>query len=179
MAMHDKNHYQTRDWQDGTNRHFAYDRNSDSDFQIFNFSRNYERDRMRSARAFRANNDGSDDHYSEDGYLPSDRPYEGLVGELNPSGEAHHVSAANKKADARIYDDINDHLLEHSYIDATAITVTVKNGAVKLDGTVPDQEQKQYAEEVASQVRGVSYVTNKLKVQKPQSKVVRNTAGKQ
>src|ERR1051325_5564805 len=116
MAMNDKNHYQIRDWQEVTNRPFTYDRDFYTDFQVFNFSRSYERDRMRSARAFRANDDtdehSSDDYNNEDGYLPSGRSYEGLVGEPKPTGDEHagRGSASNKKADARIYDDINDNL---------------------------------------------------------------------
>ncbi|MBA3874890.1 MAG: BON domain-containing protein, partial [Anaerolineae bacterium] len=51
--------------------------------------------------------------------------------------------------DARIDQEITDHLTQHTYIDATEIVVTVKNGEVTLEGSVPDNDQKKYAEEVA------------------------------
>jgi osmotically-inducible protein OsmY len=70
-------------------------------------------------------------------------------------------------------------LTEHSYIDATEIVVTVKDGEVTLEGTVPDRDQKHYAEEVAEQINGVTDVINRLKIKKPHNTLVQNTSGKQ
>jgi len=138
--------------------------------------RDWEQDDTQPNRNANYDRDLADDYDDEDGYLPSDRPYEGLVGELqmfdndtNRGEDYERGTAGHKQSDERIYDDINDHLTQHSYINATEITVSVKDGEVTLEGTVPDRDQKNYAEEVAAEVHGVSHVTNMLKIKKPQS----------
>lgn len=183
MATYERDHHQTRDWEQENNRPnrpFEYNRDFDSDFPIFNFSRSYERDRLRSGRGFRANDDqddSSDDYrYEPHAYMSSVRPYEGLVGELSPYRRGPE---GYTRSDERIYDDVNDHLTQHSYIDATEITVSVKDGEVTLEGTVPDRDQKAYAEEVAADVHGVNNVINRLKIQKPRNELTENTTGKQ
>jgi osmotically-inducible protein OsmY len=69
-----------------------------------------------------------------------------------------------KRSDDRVKEDINDHLTWHGGVDATDITVTVKNGEVTLEGTVSDRYQKRMAEDVAEQVQGVNEVQNRLRV---------------
>jgi hypothetical protein len=180
MANTDRGRYRMRDWeQDDTqpSRNIMHDRDFGDEFQRHNFSRSYERD-------FKANDDRehSSDDYDESGYLPSTRPYEGLVGELSPFYRSEHYgrgASGSKQPDERIYDDINDHLTQHSYIDATEITVTVKNSEVTLEGTVPDHDQKHYAEDVAREVHGVTEVNNLLKVKKLQNDLLQNPTGKQ
>ncbi len=71
------------------------------------------------------------------------------------------------RSDERIHDDINDHLTLHSYIDASNISVSVEKAVVTLEGSVPDRDQKRYAEELAERVHGVNDVQNNLRVQKP------------
>jgi len=120
------------------------------------------------------------------GYIPAVLPVEGLVNDantdtadgepVNPIGVGSHEL---KLSDQRIVQEMDDHLAEHSYIDATAIVVTVKDGVLTLDGSVPDDDQKHYAEEVAQKVSGVTQVQNRLKIKKPQKPLVQNTAGKQ
>ena len=95
---------------------------------------------------------------------------------INPMGVG---SDDYKPSDERIEREMNDHMAEHSYIDTTEIVVSVKNGEITLDGSVPDNEQKNYAEEVAQKVSGVKNVHNQLKIKKPQSPLVQNTTGKQ
>jgi len=112
-------------------------------------------------------------------YIPSGRPYVGLTDEMaeanDDSQRGEHYGrgpAGYKRSDARIDEEINDHLTEHSYIDATEIVVTVKDGEVTLEGSVPDKDQKYYAEEVAEKVPGVTDVNNLLRVKKPQDTLV-------
>lgn len=119
-------------------------------------------------------------------YVATGRPYEGLSDEMaeandDPQRGEHYGRgpAGYKRSDARIDEEINDHLTEHSYIDATEIVVTVKDGEVTLEGSVPDKDQKYYAEEVAEKVPGVSGVNNLLKIKKPQDSLLQNTSGKQ
>lgn len=69
-----------------------------------------------------------------------------------------------KRADARLYEDVNDRLTEAPEIDATAIEVTVNNGEVTLSGNVSDRQQKRRAEELAERVFGVREIRNRLRI---------------
>ncbi len=117
------------------------------------------------------------------GYIPVVVPVEGVVKESNADverGEPHaHGFAGYDSSDDRIDREIDDHLTQHSYIDSTAVAVTVKDGQVTLEGSVPDADQKKYVEEVAAKIEGVTGVTNHLKIMKPQDTLVQNTSGKQ
>lgn len=84
-----------------------------------------------------------------------------------------------KRSDERIEHDIHDHLTQHSYIDATNIVVTVKDGEVILEGTVPDRDQKHYAEEAVEEIHGVTDVQNRLRIQTPQDNLTSTNTGKQ
>ena len=50
-------------------------------------------------------------------------------------------------------------------VDARQISVTVNNGEVTLDGTVPSREQKRRAEDCIDDLSGVKNVQNNLRVQ--------------
>ena len=84
-----------------------------------------------------------------------------------------------KRSDDLIREDANDHLTQHSYIDATHISVRVEDGEVTLEGTVPDRDQKHYAEEVVEKIHGVNNVINHLRVRKSSDELLENTTGKQ
>jgi osmotically-inducible protein OsmY len=68
------------------------------------------------------------------------------------------------RSDERIKDDINDRLTEHSYLDASNISVQVDNGEVTLTGTVDSRYEKRLAEDVAEDVSGVRNVENRIRV---------------
>jgi hypothetical protein len=71
-----------------------------------------------------------------------------------------------KRSDERVTEDINEELTQAPDIDATNITVDVKNGEVTLRGTVPERESKRRAEEIAEQTSGVKDVQNQLRVKR-------------
>jgi osmotically-inducible protein OsmY len=68
------------------------------------------------------------------------------------------------RSDERIAEDVNVCLYEHPDIDATDIEVQVKNCEVTLSGSVASRAMKRMAEDCIEQIRGVSDVTNQLKV---------------
>lgn len=68
------------------------------------------------------------------------------------------------RSDERIEEDICEILTRHPEIDATDISVTVRNGAVTLSGTVEDRYTKRLAEDVAELARGVRDVDNQLRL---------------
>ena len=71
-----------------------------------------------------------------------------------------------KRSDARIQEDVNDALTLDSFIDASDIEVTVKDGIVTLSGTVPDRKMKRQAEDCVEYIQGVDDVKNEISTKK-------------
>jgi hypothetical protein len=75
------------------------------------------------------------------------------------------------RSDERIRDDANDHLTHDHHVDASHITVNVKDGELTLDGTVDSRDAKRRAEDCVEHISGVKHVQNNLRVKD------RNTSG--
>lgn len=73
-----------------------------------------------------------------------------------------------KRSDARIEEDVNDRLTDDGSVNASQITVKVKDREVTLDGEVHSKRAKRRAEDCADDVSGVAHVQNNLRVN-PQS----------
>jgi osmotically-inducible protein OsmY len=69
-----------------------------------------------------------------------------------------------RRSDARIQEDVSDRLTDDPDVDASDITVTVKEGEVTLDGHVDTRFAKRRAEDGAEDVSGVTHVQNNLRV---------------
>jgi len=69
------------------------------------------------------------------------------------------------RSDERIRDDANDHLTHDHHVDASHITVSVKDGELTLDGTVDSRDAKRRAEDCVDHISGVKHVQNNLRVQ--------------
>jgi osmotically-inducible protein OsmY len=83
--------------------------------------------------------------------------------EIGSLTEKYFINSSNR----RLMTDINSALLMHPRLDATNIKVTPENtqvGIFHLSGTVPSEDHKKVAGEVARKVRGVKYVDNDLQV---------------
>lgn len=70
------------------------------------------------------------------------------------------------RSDDRIREDVCDRLSDDDEVDATDITVTVRDGEVTLEGGVNDRRAKHRAEDIADNVRGVRDVHNRLSARK-------------
>jgi osmotically-inducible protein OsmY len=70
-----------------------------------------------------------------------------------------------QRSDDRIKEQLSDRLMDDDDIDASEITIEVKNGEATLTGTVGSREEKRAAEEIAEQSPGVREVQNLLRVQ--------------
>jgi len=70
------------------------------------------------------------------------------------------------RSDERIREDVCDRLSDDDELDASEITVTVKDGEVTLEGTVADRRAKHHAENLADAVSGVRDVHNRLRKDK-------------
>ncbi|WP_375176037.1 BON domain-containing protein [Pseudooceanicola sp.] len=68
------------------------------------------------------------------------------------------------RSDVRIEEDVNDRLTEDSFVDASDVSVTVKDREVTLDGQVRSKQAKRRAEDCADDVSGVTHVQNNLRV---------------
>ena len=73
-----------------------------------------------------------------------------------------------RRSDERIKEDVNDRLTDYSYLDASEIVVSVKDGDVTLSGTVLNRGDKRVAEAVAESVSGVKNVQNNLRLNEEQ-----------
>ncbi|SFZ81281.1 Osmotically-inducible protein OsmY, contains BON domain [Devosia enhydra] len=71
------------------------------------------------------------------------------------------------RSDDRIREDINDRLTYDRHIDASNISVEVKDGEVTLSGTIGDRADKRHAEDIAEGISGVKHVQNNLRVAQP------------
>jgi osmotically-inducible protein OsmY len=67
--------------------------------------------------------------------------------------------------DADIRQEVLDSLQRSRQIDANAVGVQVQSGTVRLTGHVPEQRQRQLAEDLVRSVTGVRHVDNLLQVQ--------------
>lgn len=79
------------------------------------------------------------------------------------------------RSDERIREDVNDRLTDHPSIDATDITVQVREGEVTLEGHVDSRYVKRLAEEVVEDVSGVKDVMNHLRVRRQQQTTATET----
>lgn len=84
-----------------------------------------------------------------------------------PAASGASAPATGKKADRALRRKIYAAIGKNKEIKAGSISVTAKNGAVTLNGSVPDADQIPKVAEIAGGVPGVISVTNKLVVQKP------------
>lgn len=70
------------------------------------------------------------------------------------------------RSDDRIREDVHDRLTDDWMLDASNITVEVKNGEVTLSGQVDHRRDKRRAEDLAEDCSGVKHVQNNIRVQK-------------
>ncbi len=99
--------------------------------------------------------DDDDDDRRERGY--GERGY-------RRNGYRGHGPTGYTRSDERIREDVCDALTDDWKVDARQVTVTVSDGEVTLDGTVPSRQQKRCAEDCVDDVSGVRHVQNNLRV---------------
>src|SRR5690606_25759303 len=79
-------------------------------------------------------------------------------------GYRGHGPMGYTRSDERILEDASDALTDDWGVDARQITVSVKDGEITLDGTVPSRRQKRRAEDCVEDLSGVRHVQNNLRV---------------
>ncbi|EYF04630.1 BON domain-containing protein [Chondromyces apiculatus] len=130
---------------------------------------------------------GPSEVYHHDGeYGWSDQPYRGhaheerghsamatLKGAMSDLGDKvrgffGRGPKGYKRSDERIHEDVCEALSDRHDVDASEVTVQVKDGEVTLVGTVHDRRHKRMIEQIAEAVRGVDDVHNQIRVQRPE-----------
>jgi hypothetical protein len=71
-----------------------------------------------------------------------------------------------QRSDERIREDLSDRLTAAADIDASDISISVKQGEVTLEGSVCDRSMKRAAEDLSEEIAGVREVNNRLRVEK-------------
>jgi osmotically-inducible protein OsmY len=74
------------------------------------------------------------------------------------------VLAQGTPNDDRIYDAVRRKLADDADVKGAGFEVTVKNGAVTLQGRVHDERAREKAARLAKKIKGVTSVDNKLKL---------------
>lgn len=69
-----------------------------------------------------------------------------------------------RRSDERIREEISDRLTDDYSVDASDLSIQVKDGEVTLSGTVTTRDQKRRAEDLAEAISGVRDVTNNIRV---------------
>ena len=80
------------------------------------------------------------------------------------------------RSEDRIREDVSDKLTDDSFLDASGIEVSVKNGDVTLSGYVDSRYAKHRAEDLAEDVTGVKDVQNNLRVREDTQNTVNKSA---
>ena len=72
------------------------------------------------------------------------------------------------RSDARIREDVCERLWHEPYIDVSEVSVTVRDGIVVLEGTVPHRQMKHRIEDVSAACAGVHDVENRIRIERAQ-----------
>ena len=98
------------------------------------------------------------------------RDREQLVGGHGFSGLAREIGTAPRgpkgyrRSDERVREDICEALMAATHLDASDVSVDVKEGVVILEGIVPERRMKHAIEDITADCRGVLDVENRIRV---------------
>jgi len=95
--------------------------------------------------------------------------YPGSLGEDTFHSNAPRYRTGPKgytRSDERIREDISERLMLADGIDSSEVTVSVKDGKVSLEGTVPTRGMKHAIEDLADYTAGVTDVDNRIRVER-------------
>lgn len=87
------------------------------------------------------------------------------VGRYEPGAASHRGRGPRSfsRTDERLHELVCELLAEDHDVDASEVEVSVRDGVVLLEGTVPERRMAYIAEEIAASVNGVREVDNRLR----------------
>lgn len=91
-------------------------------------------------------------------------PQAPLTDRTPPRGFSGRGPKGYQRPDERIREDVSDRFTDDEWLDASELTVNVRQGVIILAGFVPDRQQVRRAECIAYAISGVRAVANKLRV---------------
>ena len=104
-------------------------------------------------------------HKVENGTGAAEPEHAGVLGALALELGLKRPGPKNyRRADARIRDDVCERLWHESHLDVSEVSVSVKEGIVRLDGTVPHRYMKHRIEDLSAACPGVTDVENRVRV---------------
>ena len=88
------------------------------------------------------------------------------ITEPETSGEqALQGSPADRGAsDARLREEVCEHLWRGAHVDVSEVSVQVNDGTVMLEGSVPNREMKYAIEDIVASCHGVRDIENRIRV---------------
>ncbi|CAD6518790.1 hypothetical protein LMG27952_01062 [Paraburkholderia hiiakae] len=102
-------------------------------------------------------------------YAQDDAASGATAGAQQQATPSHALSKQEKAANRALSRKVRSALAKDKKIDVARITVRVRDGAVVLQGSVPEQAQIEHATEVATGVQGVTSVKNALTIRPNES----------
>src|SRR5690606_26641428 len=92
-----------------------------------------------------------------------------MGGDASHRGPSHRGKGPKgyERSAERLKEDLCERLTEAHDVDAGEISVSVRDGIVTLEGSVPERRMKHRAEDIADACSGVKDVENRLKVMRP------------
>lgn len=93
--------------------------------------------------------------------------YGSQYGDSDNRGQSHrgHGPKNYTRSDDRIREDLNERLMDADDIDASDVSVEVKDGVVELSGSVEQRWLKHRIEDMADDCSGVKDIRNEIRVQ--------------
>lgn len=85
-------------------------------------------------------------------------------GEPRRGGFRGHGPKGYRRSDERVTEDLCERLSEDDEVDASNISVEVRDGVATLTGSVPDRRMKHRAEDIAEHCSGVDDIDNRIRV---------------
>jgi len=117
---------------------------------------------------------GGTSPYGTQGYRTQPYGSQGQLGSQESRRDRGHYGKGPigySRSDERLREEVSDRLTADPEVDASRLTVTVKDGEVTLEGTVDERFMKRRAEDIAEDVMGVKQVHNKLRVDHARTEV--------
>lgn len=126
-------------------------------------------------RSFGGQSSYARDLYSDSGANRHETDWEsgnagrGLQGVYSRGGFAGRGPKDYQRSDERIREEICDRMTDDDSLDASDVTVQVRQGEVTLSGTVRNRGDKRRAEDLAESISGTREVTNNLRLSRDQN----------